>query len=969
MNSGDGDRHARVKAIFGEVIEVPPESVAAALDERCGDDLELRAEVESLLEHVASPRVRIDAAPTALRDAIAEIAEDGFLRADGPLPSKLGDFMIVGVLGEGGMGIVYLAEQSSPRRVVALKVLRPGLGGRMILRRFQREAELLGRAQHPNIAQIHAAGTAEVDGPTGTVRVPFIAMERVQGVPITEHCRDRALGVRERVALMATVADAIEHAHARGILHRDLKPQNVLVDERGAPKILDFGIARNTEPGASTTTIRTEVDQVVGTLPYMSPEQLSGRPDLLDRRSDVYALGVMLYELLAGRLPLELDGRNLAEAVRIAAEEEPRPLRTLDRSLRGDLDTIVAKCLEKDPGRRYQSVEELRRDLVRHLDDLPIEARPPSTIYQIRKFARRHRPLVVGLAVAFLAMAAATVASLRFAFEASAARDLAEQQLEVARVEVARSTESFSLLEQLISGANPAEGGHPGMTVLELLDRGAKRLEDRAADQPQVASMVLRLVGYTFYRLGELTRAESALRRSVELHHASDWADDSYLITSLLDLGNVLRDQAKFAEAADVLEEAIGRARRRVDAGRRTLELAVALNDLGLLRMELGEYDAAIATLQESLAMRDAAGDRNTASGLIVLVNLGSSLLLAGRPGAAEAPLREALEGQIRLHGEAHPGTLQNMNNLGVALNFAGRWSESKTLLRRVVELRAGVLPETHFDVPGSLANVAQLEMISGRPDLSEPMARKALDGRIASLGPTHPDTARSRCLLGAILGRLGAFEEARTSFKAGLHDFEAALGSGHPRVAEYHVELARIENDAGDSAAARSAAETALSLAAQRPSSRAVGGALAERGFASWREADLDAARTDLVAALEHRRAHLEPDHPETAELQCALAALLLVDQSEQPSPDAFTAVLESLADARRVFTLRIPDVPWRAALADALAARLAERMGDIEAAQRFTAAATTLADAPSLPWWATAAFAERRDRYEFRR
>src|SRR6185295_10970606 len=304
------------------------------------------------------------------------------------VPTRIGHYAIIRILGEGGMGTVYEAQQESPKRAVALKVIRAGHVSPAMLRRFEHESAVLGRLQHPGIAQVYEAGT--VPDERGHP-VPFFAMEFIRGVPLTEYAKSKGLGTRDRLDLVARICDAVYHA---------LKPGNILVDESGQPKVLDFGVARATDSDIQQTTIQTDIGQIIGTVPYMSPEQVGGDPSELDTRSDVYALGVIAYELLSGRLPYSLDKRMIHEAVRIIREEEPTRLSSINRTLRGDVETIVAKALEKEKSRLYQSAESLGSDIRRYLKDEPITARPASTWYHVRKFSRRNRGLVAGLGAA-----------------------------------------------------------------------------------------------------------------------------------------------------------------------------------------------------------------------------------------------------------------------------------------------------------------------------------------------------------------------------------------------------------------------------------------------------------------------------------------------------------------------------------------------------------------------------------------
>ena len=325
-----------------------------------------------------TPKGAQDAETATYRDSVGAERAAGPSAAQG-LPAAVGHYRIRRVLGEGGMGTVYEAEQEHPRRIVALKVIKPGWASAELLRRFEQESLALGRLQHPGIAQIHEAATAD----SGSGPQPYFAMEFIRGDSLLAYAAAHHLNTRQRLELMVKICDAVHHAHQRGIIHRDLKPGNILVDESGQPKVLDFGVARVTDSDAYATR-QTDVGQLVGTLAYMSPEQVLADPLELDLRSDVYALGVLLYELLSGHLPYTI-GRQIHEAARAIREDDPAPLSSIDRMYRGDIETIVAKSLEKEKVRRYASAADLASDIGRYLKDEPITARPPSTAYQLQE--------------------------------------------------------------------------------------------------------------------------------------------------------------------------------------------------------------------------------------------------------------------------------------------------------------------------------------------------------------------------------------------------------------------------------------------------------------------------------------------------------------------------------------------------------------------------------------------------------
>ena len=393
-------RLQKARSIFDKLVELPDEQRGPVLVAECAGDTQLRAFVEELLanddggmgEFLATPAFQANMDP-------ASTDVDS-------LPQRIGRYEIIRVIGEGGMGTVYEAKQENPRRLVALKVIRPGMATSNVLRRFKQEADVLGQLQHPGIAQIHEAGMAEVTTEVGSgARHPFFAMELIRGGELHEYVDNARLGIRERLELVARVCDAVQHAHQKGVIHRDLKPGNILIDETGQPKILDFGVARATDAAMQTLTLQTGVGQLIGTLPYMSPEQVAGDSRQLDTRSDVYALGVILFELLSGYLPHEVRNLSIPQAVRKIREDEPQHLGSIDRTLGGEVEIMVARSLEKDKTRRYQSASDLAGDIRRHLRGEAIEARRDSVLYVFRKTVARYRGWVAagGLLIVLLA--------------------------------------------------------------------------------------------------------------------------------------------------------------------------------------------------------------------------------------------------------------------------------------------------------------------------------------------------------------------------------------------------------------------------------------------------------------------------------------------------------------------------------------------------------------------------------------
>jgi eukaryotic-like serine/threonine-protein kinase len=473
MSERQGDR---AQELFNRAVALPPAQRAALLAATCADELALRAEVESLLAYdeafaagggdeglLTSPLIRASL-------PMAPGANATTAPAWSPVPPvRVGSYRVLRRIAEGGMGAVYEAEQGSPRRAVALKVIRPGLASPALLKRFAHEAQILARLHHPGIAQVYEAGLAD-DGQ------PFFAMEFIRGLPLDEYARAHGLDLTAHVALVARVCDAVQHAHDQGVIHRDLKPANILVEETGQPKVLDFGVARAVDADLLTAAGLTRTGQVVGTPNYMSPEQVTGDPTAIDRRADVYALGVILFELAAHRLPYRLEDRPLPEAARLILEHDPPRLGSLDPELRGDVETIVAKALEKDPARRYPSAADLAADLRRWLADEPIRARPPSALYHLGKFARRNKALVGGVVSTGMALFLGLVGTILFAVGEARQRGLAERN---ARAALGEKREAmFQAYRARVAAAAAAISGHDVQNAARQLDAAPEDLRD-----------------------------------------------------------------------------------------------------------------------------------------------------------------------------------------------------------------------------------------------------------------------------------------------------------------------------------------------------------------------------------------------------------------------------------------------------------------------------------------------------------
>jgi tetratricopeptide (TPR) repeat protein/predicted Ser/Thr protein kinase len=693
-----------------------------------------------------------------------------------PRPTTFGHYRIVKVLGEGGMGTVYEAEQDQPRRRVALKVIKPGLAGPELLRRFALEADALGRLQHPGIAQIYEAGTAQT--PFGTQ--PYFAMEFIEGQTLLEHIKTHHLSTRQCLKIIALTCEAVHHAHQRGIIHRDLKPRNILVTERGQPKVLDFGVARVTDSDAQATR-QTDVGQLIGTLAYMSPEQVLADPLEIDTRSDVYALGVIMYEALSGHLPYNVNRKAVHEAVQTIRDEEPTRLSSVSRVYRGDIETIVAKALEKDKARRYAAAADLAQDIWRYLDDEPIVARPASVAYQLRKLAHRHKALVAGVAAVFIVLLAGIVAStwqaaraMRAEQEAVVERDRAveaeartsverdrataaersataerdravtERQRADTEAATAKAINEFlqgDLLAQasVAAQARPDTKSDPDLKVRTALDRAAVRIEHKFDSQPLVEASIRQTIGDTYKALGLYPEAQRQLERAHALQKRVLPAEHPDRLHTMNNLAEVYWNQGKYDEAKPLFTAALaGRLRVLGDTHRDTLTTE---NNLAALYWSQGQYAQAEPLFTKTLdAMRRALGPEHPDT-LGTMNNLALLYRTQGKFVQAESLYTTALETRRRVLGAEHPDTLSTMNNLAALYSIQGKTEEAEALLTKALDGMRRVLSEEHPDTLRSMSNLATLYQNQRKLAQAEQLYTKVLETQRRVLGDQHPDT------------------------------------------------------------------------------------------------------------------------------------------------------------------------------------------------------------------------------------
>ncbi len=721
------EQYRRAVTVFQEVIDHPEEDQVSLVQRICADDRVVCDNVLRMLEEDRRADGAFSGPSLDIASDVLGAALDARKDDDGgeSHPAEIGPYRIIRKVAEGGMGVVYMAEQSNPKRTVALKIIRehwitPGLR-----RRFEHEVGVLGQLEHPGIARIYDAATAEISGRP----LPFFAMEFVHGQTLVDFADAQKLSTRRRLKLMVDICEAVDHAHQKGVIHRDLKPANIMVTADGRIKILDFGVARAVDSDLQAVTMQTKTGQMIGTMPCMSPEQVRGVQSELDTRSDVYALGVVGFELLSGRLPHDIRHRSIPEAARFLSDEEPTSLSSIEGSLGGDVTTIISKALSKQRDLRYQSAADFAADIKRYLDHRPIVARPPSTFYQLARFAQRNKPLAAGILIAFLALIAGTATASYGLVQARRQRDVADRQ-----AAIANAVNRF-LTEDLLAAVQPDAQGID-VSMRQVLATASERIEEGFEDEPVVEAAVRHTLGSTYFELGEYPLAQAHLERALELRRQHLGPDDVATID--------------------------------------------CLNDLGVMFKRWGRYDKAVVHLRGALDGRRAILGAENESVLESMNNLAACLDMKGETAEAVDLYIETRDLCRRLLGEEHVGTLMVTGNLAVVYERQGRHAESTELQERVLEIRRRTLGEDHTHTLLSMHNVASGYMFLGRYDESEELFRQTIAGRRRVLGEDHPYTLWTEHFLPGVYREQGRLEEAETLMRSIVRRMDESLPPEH---------------------------------------------------------------------------------------------------------------------------------------------------------------------------------------------
>ena len=890
---------ARLEKLFYAAIDMDPAQRSAFFDEQCSEDMVLRHDVESLLQSSEKTLEFLHEPIRQLSEALAPETK----RAG----ERIGAYQLLQPLGEGGMGRIYLAARADElyRQKVAVKLMQTSFKPTpSMLLRFSAERQILANLNHPNISRL-------LDGGITADGSPYLVMEYVDGVPIDKYCRQNGLSLKQRLKLFCTVCAAVECAHKNLVVHRDIKPGNILVTGEGVPKLLDFGIAKLLDPESREAALTQTAERVL-TPEYASPEQIRG--DFVTTCTDVYGLGVLLYELLAGSRPFHLQTKSPLEAMRVICEESPEPpskriavgtgsLHSKETlRINEELDNIVLMAMRKEPERRYVSPAALSRDVQALLDGYPVQARPDTWSYRSRKFVLRHKIAVTAAAVAFFALIAFSVGMSVLARRANRARVAAEQQQLTAKREA-------QFLASIFNAATPEQAKGQDLTARQLLDQGVRRVDTELASQPEVQATMLDNLGHAYDRLGLYEQARPLLERAYEFRKHNLSAGSPDLAQSAQDLGNVYRLEGEYEKAETLFRQAL--AIHEKTPGDHSELLSDSLTSLGeCLFLENRDAEAE-ATLRRALALE---GNREDVLAGATRDYLARVVKRKGDLNEAVQLLRDAVRIDRQTEGPASPDYAISLHNLASAQMDLGDLLGGETTEREALKIRRRISGNDHPELAYPLNNLGWVLLAKGDWKGAEPLLAEALAIRRKALGDKHPLTAAS-------LNNWGRVLQAKRDYASAEKVFMQALGliraSSEPQswvTAKILSNLGLLQLDRGDYAAAERFARQALEMrkALGGEDNNDVAASLIEVGVAREYQNDPAGAEQLFRQALGSRSKKFPAWHPDLLAAEIRLGEALM---TERRLSQAEPLMRDAVSGAH---SAPLPLLPWQVAEAE---------------------------------------------------
>lgn len=799
------NRWQRIDQLFHSALECASDERGPLLATACADDHELRAEVEALLVAHAKAGGVIDS--PAFAEGLLILHEQE------PVPDgRIGSYKIVREIGRGGMGAVYLAirDDEQYQKQAAIKLIKRGMDADFVIQRFRTERQILANLEHPNIARL-------IDGGATPDGQPYLVMEYVEGQPISSFCDRGQLSLTERLNLFLTVCAAVQFAHQNLVVHRDIKPGNILVTPDGVPKLLDFGIAKLVDPAHADPGEQTATHLRVMTPEYASPEQVRGQT--ITTASDVYSLGVLLYELLTGCRPYRITSKTPAEIERVICEVEPeKPSHAViarssvssdgkaatdkeaaddpeflihnRKSLRGDLDNIVLMAMRKEPKRRYVSVAQFADDIRRHLDGLPIIAHKDTVSYRGAKFIRRHKVAVAAVTLIALTLIAGVLGIFWQARIASRQARIAAQERDRARVEAAKAERTNEFLQDTLGFASQnwiagPNGKGPEATIGEALAQASEHAESELADQPAVLAGVLSTIGTAYLNQAKFDLAEKYMRRSLELERKVDGDDSPQTARAMDDLGSVLTLKGDYGGAQTLFQDALTIYHKHFAEGTvRPVWLVATLSNLGLVKIAAGKPAEAETLLREALNLAPQITGKDRVNVALAFAHLAQARVSQGDLEEGETLYRSALEEYRKLPGAERPEMADALSSLGELLRTKGKYAESESMLRAALEVARRLNGENSPRVAIALSYLGQLLYLKGDYAEAEEAANRSLALCRELLPAGHPGYAGPMTTLGLIMNRTGRSIQAESILRQALAIRERVLPKGHWQIA-----------------------------------------------------------------------------------------------------------------------------------------------------------------------------------------